>query len=141
MSLIRSKLEYASCVWNTFYDVLVDRVERVQRRFIRFALRGLGWTDIHDLPPNEDRCTLLHLDTPTKRGSIACVMFIFDVLMCGRVNSPNLLSVLNFIAPRYPNRGTEFLRIDFHRTIDRSREPMSSALRQFNEVIGFLILI
>jgi hypothetical protein len=25
-----------------FYDVRVDKVERVQRRFIRYALRGLG---------------------------------------------------------------------------------------------------
>jgi hypothetical protein len=52
MYLGRPKLEYASSVWNLFYDVRVDRVERVQRRFIRYALRGLGWrwTDMHDLP-------------------------------------------------------------------------------------------
>jgi hypothetical protein len=55
MSLVRPKLEYARCVWNPFYDIRVDRVERVQRRFIQFALRGLGCTDMHDLPPYEDR--------------------------------------------------------------------------------------
>jgi hypothetical protein len=107
----------------------------VQRRFIRYALRGLGWTDMHDLPPYEDRCALLHLDTLAKRRSVACVMFIFDVLS-GRVNSPGLLFVLNLIAPRYSTRGTEFLRIDFLRTNYGVHEPMSSAMRQFNEVIG-----
>jgi hypothetical protein len=35
-SLVHPKLEYVSCVWNPFYDVRVDRVERVQRRFIRY---------------------------------------------------------------------------------------------------------
>jgi hypothetical protein len=50
-----------------FYDVCVDRVERVQKRFIRYALRGLGWTDMHDLPPYMDRCALLHLDSLAKR--------------------------------------------------------------------------
>jgi hypothetical protein len=97
------------------YDVRVDRVERVQMRFIGYALHGLGWTDMHDLPPYENRCALLHLDTLAKRRSVACVMFIFDVLR-GRVNSPGLLSVLHLIAPRYLTRGTEFLRIDFQRT-------------------------
>jgi hypothetical protein len=58
--LVRPKL------WNPFYDVRVDRVERVKKRFIRYALRGLGWTDMHDLPPYEDRCVLLHLDTLKK---------------------------------------------------------------------------
>jgi hypothetical protein len=52
-SLVRPKLAYASCVCSPFYDVRVDKVERVQRRFIRYALRSLGWTDIYDLPPYE----------------------------------------------------------------------------------------
>jgi hypothetical protein len=76
----------------------------------------------------------MHLDTLTERRSIASVMFIFDILS-GRVSSPNLLSVLDLITPRYPTRGTEFLRIDFHRTNYGLHEPMSGAMRQFNEVI------
>jgi hypothetical protein len=136
-SLVRPKLEYTSWVWNPLYDVRVNRVERVQRRFIRYALRGLGWTDMHDLPPYEDRCALLHLDTLTKRRSIACVMFIFDVLSGPGVKSPNLLSVLDLITPRYLTSGTEFFCIDFHWTnYNGIHEPMSSAMRQFNEVIG-----
>jgi hypothetical protein len=77
----------------------------------------------------------MHLDTLAKRRSIACVMFIF-VVLSGRVNSPNLLSVLDLIAPRYPIRGTEFLRIDFHRTNYGLHESMLSGMGQFNEVIG-----
>jgi hypothetical protein len=94
-----------------------------------------GWTDMHYLPPYEDRCALLHLDALAKRRSIASVMFNFDVLS-GRVNSPNLLSVLDLITPRYPTRGTEILRIDFHRTNYGLHEPMPVEMRRFNEVIG-----
>jgi hypothetical protein len=39
---VPQKLEYASCVWNPFYDFSVDRVVRVYRRFIRYAMRGFG---------------------------------------------------------------------------------------------------
>jgi hypothetical protein len=77
-SLVCLKLEYASCVWSPFYEVRVCKVERVQRRFIRYGLRSLGWTDIYDLPPYEYRCALLCLETLVK--SIACIMFIFDIL-------------------------------------------------------------
>jgi hypothetical protein len=76
-SLVRPKLEYASCVWSPFYDVHVDKVERVQRRFLRYALRNLGWTDIYDLPPYEHRCALLRLDTLVKRRSIALSLLLW----------------------------------------------------------------
>jgi hypothetical protein len=45
------------------------------------------------------------------------------------------------ITPRYPTRGTDFLRIDFHRTNYENQEPMSSAMRQFNEVIGLFAIL
>jgi hypothetical protein len=113
-SSIEELVVFHHLVITPFYDVRVDRVERVQRWFNRYALRGLSWTNMHDLPLYEDRCALLHLDTPAKRRSIACMMFIFDVLS-GRVNSPNLLSVLDLITPQYPTRGTE---ISIERTME-----------------------
>jgi hypothetical protein len=103
----------ASCVWSPFYDMRVDKVERVQIRIIRYALRCLGWTNIYVLPPYEHRCALLHPDFLEKKHSIACIMFIFDILS-GRMNSPNLLSVLDLNTSRYRTRGSEFLRICFH---------------------------
>jgi hypothetical protein len=42
VSLVRPKLEYASCVWRPFYDVHICRIQRVQR----------------ELPPYVDRCAL-----------------------------------------------------------------------------------
>jgi hypothetical protein len=78
--LVPLKLEYVSCVWSPFYDLRVDKVERVQRQLIRYALRGLDWTDTYDLPPYEQRCALLCLESLLKRHSIACIMFIFDIL-------------------------------------------------------------
>jgi hypothetical protein len=46
VSLVRPKLEYASCFWPPFYDVHANKVERVKRKFTRFAMRGLG--ELHE---------------------------------------------------------------------------------------------
>jgi hypothetical protein len=78
----------------------------------------------HPMRTDAPFCILTPLQ---KRRSIACVMFIFDV-QSGRVNSPNLLSVLDLITPRYLNRGTEFLRINLYRTNYGTHEPMSKAM-------------
>jgi hypothetical protein len=51
VSFVRLKLEYASCVWRPFYGAYIDRIKRVQKKFVRYALRGLGWMDMFDLPP------------------------------------------------------------------------------------------
>jgi hypothetical protein len=91
----------------------------VQRRFIQYDLGGLGWTgwtgwtDTYNFPPYKHRCALLRLDTFVKRRSIACKIFIFDILSV-RMNSPNLLSALDLNTPR--SRGYEFLRIGFHQS-------------------------
>jgi hypothetical protein len=96
--LVRPKLEYASCVWRPFYGAHLDRMERVQRKFVRYALYGLGWTDMCDLPPCVDRCALIRFETLAERRANACVMFIFYILF-GRVNSSNLLSLISINAP------------------------------------------
>jgi hypothetical protein len=107
--------------------VRADKVGRAQRRFILYALRGLGWTDNYDLPPYEHRGALLRLDILVKLCSIACIMFIFDILS-GIMNSPNLLSALDLNTLRYRTR---FLRTGFHRPNYEVHEPMSAAKKKY----------
>jgi hypothetical protein len=96
----------------------------VQRKFVGYALRGLGWTDT-----DVNRCTLIYVETLTRRRSV------YDVLS-GRVDSPSLLSLINVIAPLYRTRGANFLRIDFHRTNYGVHEPLNDDVRHYNEVAG-----
>jgi hypothetical protein len=44
VAFIRPSLEYASRVWSLHQEVHLPRIERIQHNFLRFALRGLGWT-------------------------------------------------------------------------------------------------
>jgi hypothetical protein len=81
-------------VWRLFYGAHINRIERVQRKFVGYALCGFGWTDMCDLLPYVDRFALIRL----KRRVIACVMFIFDILS-GRVDSSNFVSLISINAP------------------------------------------
>jgi hypothetical protein len=42
-SFVRSHLEYVSVVWNLYYGVQLKRIEAIQKKFLKFALRTLGW--------------------------------------------------------------------------------------------------
>ena len=61
--LVRPLLENASVVWHPYQITWSLRIERVQKRFIRLAMRDLPWRDPYNLPPYPERCRLLGLDT------------------------------------------------------------------------------
>ena len=62
-SLIRSTLEYVVQIWAPQHSTMRDRIECVQKQFLRFALRQLLWRNPVRLPPYTDRCKLLNLPT------------------------------------------------------------------------------
>lgn len=129
---VRSHLEYASIVWYPNYVTHVGKLESIQKRFIRYALRRLQWRDPIVLPPYENRCRLLNIETLSRRREIAGASFIFD-LLSGRINSPALLGKINFNAPVRSLRNHQFLNPDFHRTNYGQSEPVTNLSNLFNK--------
>lgn len=80
ITFMRPILEYGSQVWSPYQDVHIKRIEAVQRRFIRFALRGLGWADPVHLPPYEDRLKLINLNTLQTRRMVADIVFMHQTI-------------------------------------------------------------
>lgn len=93
---VRPILEYASEVWSPYYGCHATRIESIQKKFLLFALRNLGWRDRFELPSYKNRLKLLHMNTLNHRREVAMVMFIFK-LINGFINAPNLYSKLDFI--------------------------------------------
>ncbi|XP_075150853.1 uncharacterized protein LOC142224961 [Haematobia irritans] len=58
-TLVRPILEYACVIWSPSYCTSIDRIESVQKQFLIFALRGLGWNNSYDLPPYSSRLMLI----------------------------------------------------------------------------------
>lgn len=132
-SLIRPILEGATLVWTPHQLTWSLRMESVQRRFIRTALRNLPWRNPLNLPPYADRCRLLGLDTLDYRRKIQQAAFVAKLLN-GEVDSCRLLELLNIrVAPRML-RDSYLLQPRFHRTAFGFHEPIAAMIRTFSSV-------
>lgn len=132
-SLVRSVLEYAAPVWCPHYTTQILAVERIQRKFIRFALRQLPWNDPVNLPPYADRCRLIDLETLSSRRVKMQRLFVFDVLQ-GNIDCSVLLEQVRFNVPSRRFRSSSLLTVPQHRTNYGYNNPFDSCIRVFNNV-------
>lgn len=132
-ALVRSTLEYCSAVWSPYYQNSAARIESVQRRFIRFALRRLPWRDPFRLPSYESRCKLIDLDTLSVRRNVCRSLLVSDALT-SRVQCPAILRGLNIMAPIRTLRETPFLRVPIRRTNYAMHSALTGLHRTFNFV-------
>ena len=132
-ALVRPILENASLVWTPYQLSWSLRIERVQKRFLRLALRDLPWRDPTNLPPYPHRCRLLGLDTLERRRKIQQALFVVKLLNA-EIDSPRLLSLLNIRATQRNLRPSSLLVNNFHRTEFGRNEPLASCIRTFTSV-------
>lgn len=131
-SLVRSILEFSSIVWSPAYSCWIDRIEAVQRRFVRYALAHLAWRDPINLPPYEERCKLINIETLSRRREKAGALFIAKVLH-GDIDSPGILQNLNFHVPSRQLRSSLFFSLPFRRTNYGQNEPLRRLCQIFNK--------
>lgn len=130
-AIVRPILEYSSVVWSPYYQNEVQRIESIQRKFIRFALRHLRWRDPLNLPSYRSRCLLINLESLEARRNVAKACFIGDLLQ-GNIECSTLLSMLNINTRRRNLRAHSFLNIPAARTNYGQHEPVRSMCRIFN---------
>ena len=134
-ALLRPILESANLVWMPHQLYWSIRLEHVQRRFIRIALRDLPWRQPDNLPAYADRCRLLNLDTLERRRKVQQVLFVAKLLN-NEVDSPKLLSLINFRAPQRALRPSSLLINHSHRTNFGHNEPVASCINMFSRIEG-----
>jgi hypothetical protein len=130
-SFVRSHLDYASVVWNPYYGVHLKRIEAIQKEFLKFALRTLGWSRDIELPPYCQRCRLIDLDVLSSRRRVSCALFISDVLSF-KLDCPIILSSLRLNVYLYNTRYRVLLKEDPHRTNYGMNEPLNGVIRIFS---------
>lgn len=131
VAYVRPLLEYCSIVWAPYQDTHINRIESVQKQFLLFALRKLGWSTL-PLPSYESRCMLIDLDGLKKRREFAMISFINDVI-AQRVNTTDVLENLNFYAPTRSLRNRNLFYINNQRTNYAKNGPINRMMSCYNK--------
>lgn len=113
-SLVRSNLEYCSVVWSPIYKVHVQRIEKLQKRFLWHLSYSCNLGK--KLSSYEDRLNHFNMFTLEIRRKVMDLIFLKRIVS-GSIDCPDLLSKMDFYLPRHvPRPGNNKL---FH--IPRSR--------------------
>jgi len=130
-TFVRSHLEYASQVWNPYYNKYIDRLERVQKRFIRFLCFRLNINySSHDYL---NLCKRFHIQPLVNRRRLADCTYLMKIVS-NEIDCPNLLQKLHF---RVPQRFTRFnppMSVPFSSTNYRQSSFIVRASRDFNRL-------
>lgn len=135
-SLVRPNLEYASQVWSPFYQIHENRIESIQKNFLRFALRNLRWNDPIILPPYENRLKLIQLSTLKLRREAADIVFLTEIIK-GNIISPEILNKINFNTISHLRSSNLFITTH-HRTNYGSNEPIHRMLSMGNKYKSYI---
>lgn len=131
-SLVRPILEYGSLVWSPNYRCHIDRIESVQKQFLLFALRNLGWRSDTVLPSYINRLALIDLPTLEHRRIMLGICFMAK-LINGEINSPHLISNIYFNVPIRASRHFVPLKLPAVKHNYEAFNPLYSLCKHFNQ--------
>ena len=122
----------ASLVWSPYYQNGISRLESVQKKFVRFALRNLPWNNPIYLTPYDSLCQLIELETLAVRRKVSKALFVADLVQ-NRIDCPAILQALDFNTNRRTLRNVSVFRLPRASTNCGFNEPVSSMCRIFNQ--------
>lgn len=131
ISLVRSKLEYASPVWSPRCDIHISRVERVQRKFLKFVVSLV--TMVNPLPTYELKCSWLGIQTLEFRRKVQSAVLVFDIIN-GGIDCPDLLSLIPFYVQPRSLRYVEIFNVPCHRTNYALNSTLTRAFTCLNTI-------
>lgn len=126
---VRSHLEYASQVWNPSYGIYINRIEGIQRKFLRYLQYR---TNIY-LPDYSARCKKQHLLPLHERRRIADISYLLS-LANGTIDCPELLGQLGLRTSSNALRKPNLLHIPTARSNYRQNSFLIRACRCYNSM-------
>lgn len=132
-SIVRSTLDYASFIWSPYCVTHINRVERIQRKFIKFALGSIEFID--PIPSYSSKCALIGLETLENRRSFQAISLLYDIINCN-IDCSFLLSLVNWNVPLMSLRQQDYFYNNVHRTNYATNQPLIRVQNLCNKLVG-----
>lgn len=91
---MRSILEYCSQIWNPYYHCHKNRIENIQRKFLRY----LEYKCNHYEDSYESKCKRFHILPLNERRRIDDIVLMLKIAQ-NKIDSSHLLAKINFKVP------------------------------------------
>lgn len=128
-SYVFSKLQFASVIWSPVYRNNVERLEKIQRNFLRFlGYKSHFHVAHHDYSEIRRRFKILELE---KRRTLSDILTLFKIIN-NLSSSPNILSRVKINVPVRALRGHDLFWVPYCRTNYYQNAPLVRMVRAAN---------
>lgn len=134
-SLVRTHLEYCSSVWSPYYAYHINRIERVQKKFLQYInYKFCNNEEFH----YEAFCQRFNLPPLSTRRAHHDLQLLFK-LLSSTMDCPYLLAAIGLHAPVRNTRDHSTFSVPFHRTNYGAQAfiPRSVSLANRNDTLDF----
>ena len=131
LTLVRPHLEGSTIIWSPYFNIYIDKLESVQRKFLRYiAFKGGIPSDLVDYGALQRD---LNIDSLNLRRERADIIMAHKILH-GSVDCPYILSQLDLYVPPRPLRENITFYVQLHRTNYGQNVAVNRIMKHANEI-------
>ncbi len=130
-SYVRSKLEYCSIVWNPIYKNHTQKIEKIQRKFLKYLCFKVDGIYPEQGIENYILCNRFDVKSLSCRRKFLAIQFLHK-LCVHNIDCASILAQLNFKIPRLNSRSSELFLLPTPKTNLLVKAPVYHITVTFN---------
>jgi hypothetical protein len=130
-SIIRSKLEYASLIWNPHHQSQIDTIEKIQRKLVKALFYRKLIPNSSEVYNYQDCCNILHIKTLKKRRAFNDIKFILNSF-ADNIDTESFIHYFNIHVPPRRTRNQQIFCESTSRTDIGKHSVINRIVNSYN---------